>query len=138
MLGAGAEAPDWCGGLCAALRALADEVTAHPLRMRGLLVEVHVAGGSALTKRAEVLERFAVAVDRGRFPVDDCQLGPSSLTAAFMVRAVDAAVTRALLEDDPREFTGTLPELAQLIAAPYGKANGPKEMGNLLRAAMPA
>lgn len=59
-----------------------------------------------------------------------------------MVGAIDAAVTRSLVNGRPREFAETLPELAQMVAAPFldttsaGDANDPKELGKLLRAAM--
>jgi hypothetical protein len=144
MLAAGAAEAEWGAGLCAALRVLGDEVDSHPLRMRGLLVEVHVAGGEPLERRAETLERLSRAADRARLEMEPGQLEPPLLAATFMVRAVDGAVTRALLDGRPRDFTSALPDLAQMVASPYlgpaggrsGEANGPKELGILLRAAM--
>ena len=109
--------------------------------MRGLLVEVHVAGGAALAKRAEVLERLIRAVDGARRELDLGHASPPPLAAPFMVGAIEASVTRCLLNRRPQEFVEALPELAQMVATPYfgeqdGNANDPKELGNLLRAAM--
>jgi hypothetical protein len=123
------------------LRTLGDALVAAPERMRGLLVEVHIAGGPALAKRAEVLERLIRAVDRGRRELDLGHSAPPPLAAPFMVGAIEASVTRCLLNRRPREFLDSLPELAQIVATPYlgdryGNANDPKELGNLLRAAM--
>ena len=144
LLAAGAAEEDWAAGLCAALRTLGSRLVAAPVRMRGLLVEVHVAGAEALVKRGEILERLSRAVDRARKDLELGHASPPPLTAPFMVGAIEATVTRSLLSGRPEDFVAALPELAQMIAIPYLKvrgtenANGPKELGNLLRAEMSA
>ena len=52
ILGDGRGASGWRAGLRAALGRLAALVTERPALARGLLVEVHVAGGAALARRA--------------------------------------------------------------------------------------
>jgi AcrR family transcriptional regulator len=144
LLAAGEAEADWCSGLCAGLRALGSAVVGRPDYMRGLLVEAHVVGGAALTKRTEILERLSRAVDLARIDQDLGHASPPPLTAAFMVGAIEACVTRSLLDGRPEEFVEALPELARMVADPYfGESGGrnagdPKEMGILLRVEMPA
>lgn len=137
VLDAAEAAPSWRSGLCAALLTVSEEVAERPLYMRGLLVEVHVAGGPAPAKRAAVLETFADAMDRARHDSDSRQPPPPPLTSRFMVGAIDSAVCRALLRGKPEEFTEAVPALAQLVVGAYlgaQNANDPKELGMLLRA----
>ena len=93
--------------------------TADPALARGLLVEVHVAGGPALRRRAEVCERFARADRRGarRAPV------PSALAAADH-GAVHGRRDRVGLPtrsraDRPQAFSAAVPELAHMVVATY-------------------
>ena len=66
ILEAAGAASDWRLGLRAGLDELAGFAERRPLLARGLLVEVHVAGGPALARRARAAERFARAIDGGR------------------------------------------------------------------------
>jgi AcrR family transcriptional regulator len=110
--------PSWHRGLVVILNGLADFICARPTFARGLLVEVHVAGGPALLKRLEVFERLTRAVDSARHETESHH-SPPPVTATFMVGAIEAAVTSALTRAEPEDFAAAVPELAQMILAAY-------------------
>lgn len=108
----------WGSGLVAVLRGLAGFLCDRPPFARGLLVEVHIAGGPALLKRMEVFERLTHAVDSARRETES-RHSPPPVTATFMVGAVEAAVTSALVRFSPQEFATAVPELAHMVLAAY-------------------
>lgn len=110
--------PNWCRGLVVMLYGLADFLRERPTFARGLLVEVHVAGGPALLKRLEVFERLTHAVDSARHETES-RHSPPPVTATFMVGAIEAAVTSALSRATPEDFAAAVPELAQMVIAAY-------------------
>jgi AcrR family transcriptional regulator len=110
--------PGWHRGLLAALGGLADFLCERPAFARGLLVEVHVAGGPALLKRLEVFERLTHAVDSARHETGS-RHSPPPVTATFMVGAIEAAVTSALIRATPTDFADAVPELAHMVIAAY-------------------
>lgn len=110
--------PSWRRGLVAMLYGLADFLCERPPLARGLLVEVHVAGGPALLKRLEVFERLTRAVDSARHETES-RHSPPPVTATFMVGAIEAAVTSSLTRAEPRDFADAVPELAHMILAAY-------------------
>jgi AcrR family transcriptional regulator len=110
--------PSWRRGLVAMLYGLADFLCERPSLARGLLVEVHVAGGPALLKRLEVFERLTRAVDGARHETES-RHSPPPVTATFMVGAIEAAVTSALTRAEPRDFADAVPELAHMVLAAY-------------------
>jgi AcrR family transcriptional regulator len=116
LLDAAAAEPSWRAGLRAALRELSRFASGQPDLARGLLVEVHVAGGPALGKRGEALERLTRAVDSAR---RESHHSPPPITAAFMVSAIEAAVCQALVRGEPRRFRAAVPELVHLVVAAY-------------------
>lgn len=114
---AAAEA-SWHRGLAALLTGLGEFVRERPSFARGLLVEVHVAGGAALLKRLEVFERLTRAVDSARHETGS-RHSPPPVTATFMVGAIEAAVTSALTRAEPEDFAAAVPELAHMVLAAY-------------------
>lgn len=108
----------WQRGLVAVLEGLAEFICTRPTFARGLLVEVHVAGGPALLKRLEVFERLTRAVDSARRETES-RHSPPPVTATFMVGAIEAAVTSALTRAQPQDFGVAVPELAQMVLAAY-------------------
>lgn len=110
--------PSWQRGLVSVLYGLADFLCAQTTLARGLLVEVHVAGGPALLKRLEVFERLTRAVDSARHETES-RHSPPPVTATFMVGAIEAAVTSALSRAEPGDFVAAVPELAQMVLAAY-------------------
>ena len=114
---AGAEG-GWRGGLRAGLEELADYVEERRLVARGLLVEVHVAGGPALALRAEVLERGVAAIDAGRSE-DGAGPSPPPITARFMAGAIESTLAGALAAGEPGAFAAAVPELTHMIVSAY-------------------
>jgi AcrR family transcriptional regulator len=126
--------PSWHRRLAAILTGLADFLCERPAFARGLLVEVHVAGGSALLKRLEVFERLTRAVDSARHETES-RHSPPPVTATFMVGAIEAAVTSSLTRADPEDFADAVPELAHMILAAYFGDDIAGEETAILRAA---
>ena len=118
LLAAG-EGEDWIAAFRAALRELAAFLASEPLLARGLLAEVHVAGGAALAKRKEVFERLSRAVDAARRETPASRHSPPPITASFILCAIEEAVVRAALRGTPAEFSAALPDLTYLAATPY-------------------
>jgi len=110
--------PGWRRALVAVLEGLAELAIERPALARGLLVEVHVAGGPALLKRLEVFERLTRAVDSARRETES-RHSPPPVTATFMVGAIEASVTSALTRREPADFAAAVPELAQMVLAAY-------------------
>lgn len=134
MVRAASAEAGWRPAMRAALREFADFVCEHRLMARGLLAEVHVAGGPAMSKRTEMLERLTVAIDEARHAPDSTH-SPPPVTATFMVGAVESAVVSALVNDQPESFAAAVPELAQMIVAAYFGDEAADEELAALRAA---
>ena len=100
VAGAAAGGGTWRAGLAPRSRRWRASPTSDPLLARGLLVEVHVAGGPALRKRAESAIASRGAMDGAprarRRPL------AAADTAQFMVGAVESTLTGALIAGDRR------------------------------------
>ncbi len=118
LLDAAAAEPSWRAGLRAALRELSRFAGAQPDLARGLLVEIHVAGGPALAKREEVFKRLTRAVGSARRETGS-RHSPPPMTAAFMISTIEVAVCEALQRDNPQSFEAAVGELAHLVIAAY-------------------
>ena len=101
-----------------ALAGLADFASKHPLKARGLFVEVHVAGGDALGRRQEFFERLSHALDSACRETESRHSAPP-ITAEFMINAVDQALSSAVVSGRPDEFSAAVPDLAGLIHQAY-------------------
>lgn len=118
LLRTASEQADWRAALRAALAELARYATHDPAAARGLLVEVHVAGGNALEKKREMSERLTRAIDSARRETES-RHSPPPMTASFMISAIEASVCEALEQGEPRRFAAAVPELAQMVVAAY-------------------
>jgi AcrR family transcriptional regulator len=118
VLAAARAEPVWRLGLRAGLGELAAFAEAAPSLARGVVVEVHIAGGPALKKRAEVCERFARAIDAGRGDAGPAH-SPPPITARFMVGAIESSLADALGAGQPQAFSAAIPELAHMVVATY-------------------
>lgn len=105
-------------GLNRALAGLGRYVSDEPARAKAIFVEVHVAGGGALAKRREILERLTRALDSACRHNGSSHL-PPPMTAEFMICAVEQAVSSALIRGKPGEFAAAVPELVALISQAY-------------------
>ena len=118
VFGSAAAEDGWRAALRAGLDEIARFAEERPLVARGLLVEVHVAGGPALRKRAEVHDRFAAAIDAARREAGP-RPSPPPITAQFMAGAVESTLTAALAAGEPAAFTSAVPELTHMIVSAY-------------------
>jgi hypothetical protein len=134
-MAAAAQEATWAEKLVTGLRRLAFLLESNPALARGLIVEVHVAGGAALCSRQWVLDQLAGALDRTRADTP-VRHSPPPVTARFMLGAIEAFVTGALLRGAPHEFGAGLREIAQLILSAYlGPEAAGEELDQLLAAA---
>jgi AcrR family transcriptional regulator len=128
ILAAAATAENWREGLRASLAELARFARERPLGAKGLLVEVHVAGGRALAKREAVMERLSRAIDSARRE-NESRHSPPPITANFMVSAIDACVVGMLARGEPQNFSAAIPELAHMVVSAYfGEEAGREEL----------
>ena len=128
ILGAATAAPSWRLGLRRALGELACFVEENPLSAKGLLIEVHVAGGPALQKRTEVIERLTHAIDGARRETES-RHSPPPVTAEFMIGAIESTVINALVTGEPQAFAAAVPDLTHMIVATYfGEAAAAEEL----------
>jgi len=118
LIDAGASGESWGNGLRAALERLANFVTERPSFAKGLLIEVHVAGGPALAKREEVFERLSSALDRARRETKS-RHSPPPVTAAFMIGAIEQSVAFALTRGEPEAFALAIPDLTEIATTAY-------------------
>lgn len=93
---------------------LARFVDEDPELAAGLIAEVHVAGGTALVVRSEVVERLSRAVDRARREIPDA---PPPVTSRFIVGAIESTVIRTVL--DRGSLTAELPALLYMAIFYY-------------------
>jgi AcrR family transcriptional regulator len=123
-------APCWRLGMRAGLDELARVLEEQPAAARGMLVEVHVAGGSPLAARAGVCERLASALDAARG--EDGALTPPDVTAVFLIGAVESAAVAALLSGQPQDFAAATAELTHMIVSTYlGEEGAGEELAAL-------
>lgn len=128
VLGVAKAEKSWRPGLRAALDELARFAGQGPVLTRGLLVEVHVAGGPSLRRRAEVWKRFARAIDGGRREAGSDR-SPPAITAQFMVGAIESTLSDALIAGEPQAFAAAVPELAHMVVSAYlGEAAAGEEL----------
>lgn len=118
LLEAAVTAPGWSAGVRAALIRLFQFVSERPSIARSLFVEVQVAGGEAMTKREEAMERIAQALDSVRAEIDPDQAPPEA-TGIFVVGGIEACVCEALTAGDPNRVWDALPELMHLAVGSY-------------------
>jgi AcrR family transcriptional regulator len=118
LVGAASQERTWAPAVLTALGEMADLLESRPGLARGLLIEVHVAGGRAMRKRAEVLARLAEALDGARED-PGVRHSPPPLTSSFMLSAIEAFITGTLLRAAPQEFGAGMRELAEMVLSAY-------------------
>lgn len=127
LLEAAVAAEDWRAAVRSCLIELLRFVSQKPAIARALFVEVQVAGGPALTKHDEAIERLAKLLDSARAQLDPEQAPPEA-TGIFVVGGVEAAVSDALAAGDASRIWDSLPELMHLIVGSYfGKEAADRE-----------
>jgi AcrR family transcriptional regulator len=121
VIGAAKEQPGWREGLRTGLAELLNFCAEEPQVARALFIEVHAAGGEALAKRNEVMERFARAIDSGReaAPPHSRQSTPPPVTGTFMVGAIETMICTRLLDGQPEKIRDLLPGILHFVVLPY-------------------
>lgn len=129
LLAAGRAGPDWRTGLTAGLNELARYCRERPQVAKGLLLEVRVAGGTALAHRRELIERLSRAVDGARRETESRHSPPPPETSRFMVGAVESFVGARLASGEYEKIGMEMPEIVRLIVATYyGEQAGDEEL----------
>ena len=118
VLGAARERTDWREGLRAGLAELLGFCDEEPQVARALFIEVHAAGGEALVKRNEVMERFARAIDSGREEAPVPSKAPA-VTGTFMVGAIETMICTRLMDGEPEKIRDLLPGILHFVVLPY-------------------
>jgi AcrR family transcriptional regulator len=82
------------------------------------------AGGAALDKRRNFVERLSQALDRGCRETTS-RHSPPPTTLEFIIGMVEQALSlsTSLVNDAPEEFSAAIPELARIIADFHGEAD---------------
>jgi AcrR family transcriptional regulator len=108
---------NWRAGFEVAMRELGSYIAREPLLANGVLVQVFPAGGAAMEKRGQVLERLTAALDRAR---DEAESGysPPPIAARFIAAAIEETATAALSRD-PKGFSASIPALTYLTAVTF-------------------
>jgi AcrR family transcriptional regulator len=110
---------NWRERLRAALEVLARFAAERPLLARGLLVQVHVAGGPARGTRKEMTERLSRAIDSARRETGS-RHSPPPETATFMIGAIESAVVSALMKGTEANLASeAMPELVRIASCAY-------------------
>lgn len=110
------EEATWRGQLRGALSGLLCFLERQPAMGRGLLVEVHAAGPSAVEKRTEAMERAVVMMDKAR---DESVGMAPEISAEAVVAGILAVLHTRLSTDQTSNFVQLLPELMYLAVLPY-------------------
>jgi AcrR family transcriptional regulator len=118
LLEAAVSASGWQSGVRAGLIELFRFVDERPEIARSLFVEVQIAGGAALVKHDEAVERLAGVLDSVRTELAPDQQPPEA-TGLFVVGGVEACLCEALSEGEMSRVWDALPELMHLAAGSY-------------------
>jgi AcrR family transcriptional regulator len=116
MRQAAAGAVTWREQLRGALDGLLSFLDEQPEIGRALLVEVHAAGGRAVEKRTEAMERAAVMMDKAR---DESEGVAPAISAEAVVAGILAVLHTRLAARRIEGFNRLLPELMYLAVLPY-------------------
>jgi AcrR family transcriptional regulator len=119
---------DWAARIRAGLGALLGFLDDEPALRRLVFVEALGAGPRVLARRAEILERVATAIDRGR---DGVKVGRElpPLTAEGIVGAAFGVIYARLIQEEPEPLVGLLNALMATIVLPYrGHAAAAREL----------
>jgi AcrR family transcriptional regulator len=118
LVSAALAAGDWRRGMRAALIALFELADERPDVARALLIEADVAGGAALAKREETIDRLGEALDSAREQAEP-EERPPALTGVFVAGGIAAYLSERLAAGRPAELWDGLPELMRFVTDPY-------------------
>lgn len=119
-----AGAATWRSQLRGALTGLLTFLDEHPEIGRALLVEVHAAGGGAVQKRTDAMERASMAVDLAR---EEGGSAAPAISAEAVVAGILAVLHSRLAARQTDGFIDLLAELMYLAVLPYFGADAAAE-----------
>jgi AcrR family transcriptional regulator len=117
LVDAAAAASGWRERTHAVLTGLLGFAAERPPVARALLCEVQVAGGDALVKRDEVLERLTAAIGCPSQEAAEAGFPPTPFTHAFVVGAVEGLICSRLVRGEAEELPAAAPDLMFLIVS---------------------
>jgi AcrR family transcriptional regulator len=127
LLAAALAAGEWRRGVRAGLVAFFEFVEERPAVARALLIEAEIAGGPALAKREEMVERLGDALDSAREQAGAEE--PPPLTGLFVAGGIATYVSEQLAAGKPGAIWAGLPELMRFATDPYfGEEAGQAEL----------
>jgi AcrR family transcriptional regulator len=118
LLEAALGAQGWGDSVQAGLLRLLQFVSEQPAIARSLLVEVQIAGGTALAKHDEALDRLAGLLDSVRAEIEPDQEPPEA-TGIFVVGGIEACLCDILAAGEVSRIWNALPELMHLAVGSY-------------------
>jgi AcrR family transcriptional regulator len=118
LLDAAGAAGGWRLGMRAALVTLFRFIDTHPRVARALLLDAEIAGGPALDKREEAIERLGEALDAAREQADPDDR-PPPLTGVFVAGGIATYASEQLAAGGTGAPWQGLPELMRFATAPY-------------------
>jgi AcrR family transcriptional regulator len=118
LLEAAVTASGWRASVQAGLVRLFGFIAERPEIARSLFVEVQIAGGAALAKHDEAVDRLAGLLDSVRAEIDPSDEPPTA-TGIFVVGGVEACLCDALAGGEANRIWDTLPELMHLAVGSY-------------------
>jgi AcrR family transcriptional regulator len=118
LLEAAVAADSWRASVRAGMIQLLRFVVERPQIARSLFVEVQVAGGPALAKHDEAVDRLAALLDSVRTEIDPDQAPPEA-TGIFVVGGIEAALCDVLAAGETDRVWASLPELMHLAVGAY-------------------
>jgi AcrR family transcriptional regulator len=118
LLEAAVPASGWQASVRAGLVRLFGFVVERPQIARSLFVEVQIAGGTALKKHDEAIDRLAGLLDSVRADIEPDQ-APPEVTGTFVVGGIEACLCDALAAGETGQIWDALPELMHLAVGSY-------------------
>jgi AcrR family transcriptional regulator len=112
-------AGSWEEGVLEGLRRTAAFLDERPALARGLFLEVHVAGGRALRKRATMNARLLQTLDDARGDAGEGDEAEPSTAASFMLGSIRHSVTGALRSGAPHEFSKEVRDFYRLLLTSF-------------------
>lgn len=109
---------EWRLQLRAGLVAFFEFAEAYPETARALLIEAEVAGGAALAKREETIDRLGDAIDSVREQVPAGER-PPPLTGVFVAGGIASYASETLAAGDAAALWEGLPELLRFAVDAY-------------------
>lgn len=118
LLEAAVAASGWQASVQAGLIRLFQFVGERPAISRSLFVEVQIAGGAALAKHDEAVDRLAGLLDSVRAGIEPGEEPPQA-TGVFVVGGIEACLCDALAAGETNRIWDALPELMHLAVGSY-------------------